>query len=174
LKRRSRRALLASALAATLGGCASVGAPPPELAGRIALRVEAGPTTPARSFSADFDLRGDARRGELRLTGPLGALIAHLGWWPGGAWLAHAEGRREYATLDALSEDLLGESLPLGALIDWLRARPWAGAPSVALGDGFAQLDWRVDVSQHAQGLIVARRDRAPAVLVRARLETPT
>jgi outer membrane lipoprotein LolB len=170
-------ALIAAAL--LLSACAAL-APPkpaPELSGRLALRVEAGPDTPARSFAADFDLRGDAGRGELSLTGPLGAMLAQLRWQPGSARLVQTQGagsvEREYPTLDALSQDLLGESLPLAALVDWLRGRPWPGAPSSPRDDGFEQLGWRVGLAQAADGVILATRERPPAVIVRARLERP-
>ena len=37
-----------------------------------------------------------------------------------------------YADLDALAAAALGEGVPMLALFDWLRGRPWAGAPSAA------------------------------------------
>jgi outer membrane lipoprotein LolB len=169
-----RRGLLA-ATALALGGCASLGPrqPPPDLAGRLAVRVDASAQTPSRSFSADFDLRGNTDRGTLRLTGPLGATLAEVRWQPGRAELADAQGTRAYDTLDAMAQDLFGEPLPLVALIDWLRGRPWTGAPNVKRDDGFEQLGWRIGLAGFAQGLLQATRDSAPAVSVRARLEKP-
>jgi outer membrane lipoprotein LolB len=169
-----RRALLAAALPG-LTGCASLGLqqPPPDLAGRLAVRVDASAQTPSRSFSADFDLRGNADRGTLRLTGPLGATLAEVRWQPSRAELADAQGTRAYETLDAMAQDLFGEPLPLVALIDWLRGRPWAGAPHVKRDDGFDQLGWRVGLGEFANGVLQATRDSAPAVSVRARLEKP-
>ena len=61
----------------------------------------------------------------------------------------------------------------MAALIDWLRARAWPGAPSATRDGGFEQLGWRVDLSRFAEGWVVAARDAAPAVSVRARLERP-
>lgn len=158
-----------------LGGCASMQpqALPPDLAGRLAVRVEASAQTPSRSFSADFDLRGNADRGALRLTGPLGATLAEVRWQPGRAELADGQGTRTFNTLDAMAQDLFGEPLPLVALIDWLRGRPWAGAPNVQRDDGFDQLGWRIGLGEFAEGLLQATRDSAPAVSVRARLEKP-
>ena len=169
-----RRALVA-ALALVLSGCASLGPqqPPPDLAGRLAVRVEASAQSPSRSFSADFDLRGNTDRGTLRLSGPLGATLAEVRWLPGRAELADAQGTRAYDTLDAMAQDLFGEPLPLAALIDWLRGRPWPGAPNVKREDGFEQLGWRIGLAGFADGLLQATRDSAPAVNVRARLEKP-
>ena len=169
-----RRGLL-SATAFALSGCASLGPPqtPPDLAGRLAVRIDATAQAPARSFSAEFDLRGNADRGTLRLTGPLGATLAEVRWQPGRAELADAQGMRAYGTLDAMAQDLFGEALPLVALIDWLRGRPWPGEPHVKRDDGFEQLGWRIGLGGFAEGLLQATRDSAPAVSVRARLEKP-
>jgi outer membrane lipoprotein LolB len=170
-----KRRALAAALAFALGGCASLGPQqsPPDLAGRLAVRVDASAQTPARSFSADFDLRGNTDRGTLTLSGPLGATLAEVRWLPGRAELADAQGTRAYDTLDAMAQDLFGEPLPLIALIDWLRGRPWAGAPNVKRDDGFEQLGWRIGLGGFSDGLLQATRDRTPAVSVRARLEKP-
>jgi outer membrane lipoprotein LolB len=95
-------------------------------------------------------------------------------WQPGGAQLQDAQGQRGYPGLDALAQDLLGEPLPLAALIDWLRGRPWTGAPSAKRDDGFEQLGWRVGLAAFAQGVVAATRERAPTVSVRARLDNPS
>jgi outer membrane lipoprotein LolB len=166
-----RRAALAALL--SLAGCASLRPAPAELSGRMAVRVEASPGQPSRNFSADFDLRGDAERGTLRLTGALGATLAEVRWQPGRAELIDAQGTREFDTLDAMSQALFGEALPLGALTDWLRGRPWSGAPSVPAGRGFEQLGWRVDLASFPEGIVAATRERAPAVSLRARVERP-
>jgi outer membrane lipoprotein LolB len=139
----------------------------------MALRVDASPGQPSRSFSAGFDLRGDAERGTLRLTGALGATLAEVSWQPGRAVLTDAQGTREFDTLDAMSQALFGEALPLGALTDWLRGRPWAGAPSTGAAGGFEQLGWRVDLASFPEGIVVATRERSPAVSLRARMERP-
>lgn len=170
----SRRAFVAT-LVAALTGCAGLGPtqPAPDLAGRLAVRVDASPQAPSKSFSADFDLRGNADHGTMRLTGPLGATLAEVRWQSGRAELADGQGTRAYASLDAMAQDLFGEALPLVALIDWLRGRPWPGAPNVKRDDGFEQLGWRIGLGGFADGLLQATRERAPAVSVRARLEKP-
>jgi outer membrane lipoprotein LolB len=169
-----RLAALPSALAlGLLAACATPPRPPAELAGRLAVRVEAFEGAPARSLATQFELRGDALVGELRLTTPLGTTAAQARWRPGSAELTTPEATRGFADLDALAEALLGEALPLAALIDWLRGRPWPGAPSAASAAGFEQLGWRIDLSRIAEGWVLAARERAPAVSVRARLEQP-
>ncbi|HET9977842.1 MAG TPA: lipoprotein insertase outer membrane protein LolB [Burkholderiaceae bacterium] len=158
-----------------LASCATT-APraPSEIAGRLALRIEP-PDAPARAFAADFDLRGDAERGQLRLAGPLGATLAEARWQPGRAELTRPDAAPEaFDTLDALALALLGEAVPLAALPDWLRGRPWTGARSVARSGGFDQLDWSIDLAQLADGVIVATRARTPklaALTVRVRLD---
>ena len=165
------RAAAPAAAVALIAGCAAL--PPPEpvlLAGRIAVRVD---SQPPRSFSADFELRGDARAGSLRLAGPLGTTAADARWSPTGAWLDTADGRTAYPGTDELTAAALGEHIPLAALFDWLRGRPWPDAPSADTADpvGFEQLGWRVDLSRRDQGLIEARRAAPPAVTVRAKVE---
>ena len=167
-----RHAAFAAALW-LLGGCASVSRPPPELAGRLSVRVEAHDAQPARSVNTQFELRGDASAGELQLSTPLGSTAAQARWRPGQAELVTSDGTRRFADLDALAQELLGESLPLAALIEWLRGRPWAGAPNQSREGGFMQLGWQIDLSRIAEGYVQAGRERAPALTVRARLDKP-
>ncbi len=155
-----------------LTACATTPRPPPELSGRLAVRVEAQAAVAARSFTSQFELRGDARAGSLQLTTPIGSTAAEAHWQPGRAELVTPDGRREFDSLDALAEQMLGEPLPLAALIEWLRGRPWNGAPSQVEAGGFEQLGWRIDLSRWQEGWVLAARERAPAVSVRARLET--
>ena len=77
-------AAIAGALAlAWLSGCATTPGSAPELAGRLAVRVEAFEGAPARSLSTQFELRGNAQAGELQLTTPLGSTAAQARWRPG-------------------------------------------------------------------------------------------
>jgi outer membrane lipoprotein LolB len=170
-----RRALPLLA-AALLAACASPTRQPGEPAwtsGRLSLRVEAGAATPAQSYSAAFELRGDGSSGELRLMSPLGTRLASARWAPGLAVLATPEGEQRFGSLDELSRGALGEVLPLAALPAWLSGLPWAGAPHQAAESGFEQLGWRVLLARRAEGWVEARRSAAPAVLVRVRLDGP-
>ncbi|NML13397.1 outer membrane lipoprotein LolB [Azohydromonas caseinilytica] len=170
-----RRRWLAAALlpAALLAGCAQAprAVAPDVLAGRLAVQVEAFNDSPARSFSAAFELQGNAERGTLQLTSPLGTVLARAQWRPGQALLQTSQGDSRDASLDALSERMLGEPIPLAALIEWLHGRPWAAAPVQRLPDGFEQLGWRIDLSRFTDGVLVAQRPQLPVIGVRARLD---
>lgn len=161
---------------AALAGCATP-APPaavaPWIQGRLSVKVEALADQAERSETAAFELRGGTDRGELRLSTPLGSLVAVAAWAPGLVTLTTPQGRYHFDTLAELARRSLGEELPLQALPDWLQARPWPEAPHRAdgSGSGFEQLGWRIDLTRFTDGLLVAQRDAAPAVTLRVRLE---
>jgi len=177
------------ALAFTLvaAACTTVPPAPSEasnvLSGRLALRVEPLANEAPRSVSAAFDLRGDSRAGTLGLSTPLGSMLAQARWSPAEVVLTTPRETRRFASLDALTREALGESVPIEAWFDWLRGRPWPGAPSTPLEaaptpssnpptPGFRQLGWRVDLSQFGAGTIAAVREApAPIVTVRIRLD---
>ncbi|MFM8898655.1 MAG: outer membrane lipoprotein LolB [Burkholderiales bacterium] len=185
-------ALSALSLSLALLGCATPTPPVSRqtnagevLSGRLAVVVADLPTThagdaqpaPAQSLSAAFELRGSAQAGSLDLISPLGSIMAQAVWSPDGATLQSNRGRERYEDMDSLTRDMLGESLPVGALFDWLRGRPWGGAPSqpnkAPSPEGFTQLGWQVDLSRFAQAVVLAERERAPKVTLRARLDRP-
>ncbi|MFT3718026.1 outer membrane lipoprotein LolB [Pseudorhodoferax sp.] len=157
----ARRALL---LAAALGlaGCAAL--PPPAdypllWAGRLALQIA---SDPPQSFNAAFELRGAPQAGELRLYSPLGSTLAELRWAAGRAELLARGELRLYDSIDALTEDATGTSLPLAALFAWLDGRP-ADVPG-----------WQADLSRIADGRLSARRDMPlPPAELRVVLQQP-
>ena len=168
------RALLAAACMAGAAGCAT----PPVAqgsgewtSGRLSLRVDAAPGRPAQSLSAAFELRGSGAQGELRLMSPLGTLLVAARWQPGTVTLNTPEGEQRFASLDELSRQALGETVPLAALPDWLAGRPWPQAPHETLPEGFAQLGWQVQTQRLAEGWISARREAPPLVQLRVRLD---
>ena len=114
------------------------------------------------------------RWGELHLSTALGTTLAAAFWGPGEARLVTPEGEQRFADLDALSLHAFGETLPLRALPDWLRGRPWAGAAEPARplpsSPGFEQLGWAVDLTRFDDGQLQARR-AAPATRLRVQLE---
>ena len=166
-------------LALLLGGCATVEPAAPvaggaTFAGRLSVQVDEGETTPARSFSAAFDLRGGPAAGTLGLSTPLGSMLAEARWRPGSVVLVTPQGTRRFADLDDLTREVLGESVPVEAWFDWLHGRPWPGAASTsqAAGGSFSQLGWSVDLSRLAAGAVVASRQQPlPTVAVRIQLD---
>jgi outer membrane lipoprotein LolB len=169
--------LLGAALAAMLmAGCAN---PPPAqtlaAAGRMAVQVAAHGEHAARGFNASFELWGQAERGELQLRTALGTWLATARWTPGQAILITPQGETAYPSLAALSEQALGEALPLDALPDWLKGKPspqWAHQPcDLPNTPCFIQTGWRVDAREQGQGMIIATRGAPPPVTVRIRLE---
>lgn len=170
------RAGWAGVVLAVLAGCASLPSADEALAlaasGRLAVRVDA--PDGVRSTTAAFELLGHPDRGELRLASPLGTVMAVAAWQPGAAWVLMRGQRYDYAGLEDLTRELVGASLPVAALFDWLRARPWPGASSRPRegGAGFEQLGWTVELDGADQGLIVARRAAPVPVIVRARLDS--
>ena len=145
------------------------------LSGRLAVRVDAYEGAAARSENAAFELQGTPQAGRLNLSTPLGSVLAQARWAPGSVVLNTPQGQRSFSDLDALTQEVLGESVPLAALFDWLRGRPWSGAASIASvapsEAGFAQLGWTVSLARFDDGLVVATRARAPVVTVRAKLD---
>lgn len=171
-----RAAALAPLLAVLLAACASVPTDtrPPAgetLAGRLAVRIDAFGGEEPRSVVAAFELQGAPDAGRLNLTSPLGTVLAQARWEPGRVVLITPQGETPYASLDALTREVLGESLPVAALFDWLHGRPWRGATHVIAAPGFRQLGWAVDLARFADDTIVAVREQLPAVTVRVKLD---
>lgn len=166
---------LAAALAAALlTACATVPpmAPGEGWHGRLLVRMAASETRAAETYSAGFELRGNADAGELVLTTPLGTRAGVARWSPAGAELDDGQGARRYATLEALSADVFKQDLPLAALPAWLAGKPWPAAPAQATAQGFDQLGWQVDLTRHAAGELRATRAAPPALSLLVRLDS--
>lgn len=152
------------------------------LSGRLSVVVAGDATdssnpTPAHSISAAFELHGSPQDGGLNLISPLGSMIAQARWSPQQARLVSSKGERIYPNIETLTREMLGESLPVDALFDWLRGQPWPQASSTLntfpAPSGFTQLGWRIDLSRFSQSIVMAERERAPKVTLRARLDMP-
>ena len=147
------------------------------LSGRLAVHVDGADGAAARSMSAGFELLGDPQIGRLNLSTPLGNVLAQARWAPGSVVLATPQGETSFADLDALTREVLGESLPVAALFDWLRGRPWPGAASTSTiapaEPGFEQLGWVVSLARFDEAWVAARRERPPVVTVRAKIDRP-
>jgi outer membrane lipoprotein LolB len=160
---------------ALLAACSSVPRAPADgevLSGRLSVRVEGAPGA-TRTVSAAFELSGTPSSGRLDLTSPLGSVMARARWAPGEVVMSTTDATTSYPNLDSLTREVLGESLPVAALFDWLRGRPWSGAPSQrnAAQPGFSQLGWDVSLARFDEGWVSAVREKSPAVTVRAHVD---
>jgi len=162
------------ALALALGGCAQLQKAPPSttteahLSGRISVTVAGTVHNRGTGGAASFDLFGSPEAGRLELTSPLGALVARASWQPGLVTLQTPNDERRFDDLDALTRELLGEPVPVAALFDWLKARPWPAAPHSVTPGGFEQLGWRIEPKLPS---LVATRLAEPTVTLRAKLD---
>jgi outer membrane lipoprotein LolB len=148
---------------------------PQQYAGRISLVFEREPgqsETPQAAnapqpFSGSFELRGNARTGELDLLTPLGSIVAQLVWSPGRATLKSGSETRNFPSAASLIEQATGAALPPELLFAWLRG-------STTNADSRTYGGWRVDLSRHGEGRIIAKRTSpAPAATLRIVLERP-
>lgn len=160
---------------AVLWGCATSAPSAPGLSGRLALQVYAGGpgSNVTQNVSAGFEWTGDALRGQLNLLSPLGSVLAQARWSEDGAWLKSSGGSsHRYVDTDAMAEQALGQRIPLAAVFEWLQARPWPQAPHrLVSATSFEQLGWRIDLTDHAMGRILAQRLDPPGVTLRVQLD---
>lgn len=161
-------------LALALTGCSQLPKAPPaatddsRLSGRISVTVAGDLHNRGTGGAASFELFGGPEAGRLELTSPLGTLVARATWQPGLVELQTPDGERRFNDLDALTREMLGETVPVAALFDWLKARPWPAAPHQATAGGFEQLGWRIEPKLPA---LVATRLATPVVTLRAKLD---
>nr|WP_255719676.1 outer membrane lipoprotein LolB [Pelomonas sp. P8] len=160
-------------LALALAGCAqlpkaTVDAGEARLSGRLSVTVAGDVHRRGTGGAASFELFGNADAGRLELTSPLGALVARAHWQAGEATLETPGEQRRFDNLDALTREMLGETVPVAALFDWLRARPWPAAPHHKTETGFEQLGWRIEPRLPS---LVATRVTEPTVTLRAKLD---
>lgn len=201
-----RRALLAAA-AVLAAACASLppsGALAPGAAGAMAGRFSLSITRPeafgpdrSEAWTGRFSLVASGDALSLDLVSPLGATIARFESDPGEARLmVPADGgvRMETgADLQSLSERVLGWSLPVDGMPDWIAGHPVPGRPfhplqSSEAGPGAAQGElqrfeqdgWTVSLERFEGGkgprrvqMDRAARDGEPAVALRVVLDPP-
>ncbi len=124
--------------------------------GRLFLRVEnvdpalavnrEGGADGSKSFTAAFELHGDAAQGDLQFFSPLGTQLANLVWTPSGANMTFQGETRSYARLEDMLLQATRADIPVAALLAWLR------------GQAFNQPGWQVDLAQFETGKIQAQR----------------
>ena len=181
-------ALTATVLAGLLAGCAHAprapepfpatavvpASPTPSFSGKLSVQIPPQPgQRVAQGGSGSFELTGHASQGQLALSTPTGSLLARVTWTPTSVSLEQPREQRSFDSLDDLTLDLLGESVPVAALFDWLAGRPWAGAGVSWLPAplaGFEQLGWRVETDRLADGVLVAQQLGGRHATLRVRL----
>ncbi|WP_233464529.1 outer membrane lipoprotein LolB [Comamonas odontotermitis] len=127
--------------------------------GRMSVQVQ---SAPPQSTSGSFELSGNPQQGELVLLNPLGNIVARVHWSAEQASVTQGNTVREKASLDELTEELLGTSLPIAALFDWLQGRN-------TLTQG-----WQADLDAFNDGKITAQRTSPlPEASLRIVLERP-
>ena len=145
-------------LVAVLASCAMYTKPPPSpqqaslkqaghWQGRLSLRV-LQPTP--EQFSASFELNGSADHGELSLFSPLGTTLAVARWTPQNAQLLQGDKVQDFASMEALTQQLTGAALPLPALLAWLDV------------DGPALPGWQLNAESPASGRRVYAKRESP------------
>lgn len=170
-----------------LSGCQTLpphGAPTPQaiLAGHEwqgYFSVKLGPwgSVAAEGQSFTFYLRASQQEAQLDLMTPLGTQLAQVRWSPTGTWIRSSQGTESYSSLDDLSIHLLGETVPLKALPNWLDGQPSPDLPAaqtLANRPGFTQGGWTIDTQSLSDGYLQATRPETSTqrqITIKVRLE---
>lgn len=146
------------------------------LQGQLSIKLLAFQDQPAKGISLGFFFNGTAQGGQLDLMTPLGSQVALVRWTPSDAWLQTEQGDRHFDTLAELSNQVLGEPLPLAALMHWVQGRPAPDlpAPTDTTAQSFEQSGWRIDTTDIAAGKLNAQRPATAqqrGITVRVRLD---
>lgn len=128
----------------------------------MSLKLAAFGQEAAKGVQMTFSLEGTPAKGTLDLSTPLGTRMASVQWHERMALLRTSEGEQPFDSLDALTRHVLGEPLPIAALMAWLEgtpstSQPWEGQPP-GNPQQFAQAGWQVDLRERANGYIDAQR----------------
>jgi outer membrane lipoprotein LolB len=97
-------------------------------------------------------------------------------WTDTNAWLQTDQGERHFDTLGALSAEVLGEPLPLAALMNWVQGRPDPDLPDAThiTPNSFEQSGWQIDTTDIGIGRLNAQRPATASlrgITVRIRLD---
>lgn len=111
--------------------------------GRISLQIQ---SDPPQAFFAGFELKGNAERGELLLTSPIGNVLGVMRWAPNEAVLESGGDVKRYTSIDALLEQSTGAAIPIAALFGWLN------------GENISASGWLADLSGLDNGRLAATR----------------
>jgi outer membrane lipoprotein LolB len=155
--------------------------------GRLSLKLGAfGQASSAGSQMAfELDVKNDL--GTLSLSTPLGTRMAMVRWQaqavPGQATaqLETSDGVQAFDSLEGLTQQLLGEALPLQAMLHWLQGHPSPALPfepsegqPANAPRAFTQAGWQVDATALQEGRLNAFRAETAtqrSVTLRLRLD---
>lgn len=154
----------AAMVAALLAGCAAVtlaprDSQPFDLLGRMLVTYSGG------ALTANLRWVHGATEDQIWLMTPTGQTLAYIVDSPQGATLTRAD-QREYraSSVEALTRQALGWSLPLSPLQYWVRGRPAPGAAPNAVERGvddrllaFTQNGWHVAITYYSEGEMSGR-----------------
>jgi outer membrane lipoprotein LolB len=156
-------------LAAAIAGCATLVPTEPVLdfhSGRFAASISRGEHREA--VSGRFTLTVYAGRTTLDLASPLGNTLARVQTDATGATLTAPQADGTLATLygdnpDALAESVLGFSLPVSGLADWIAGRPVPGRPARLVPEAgpaqrIEQDDWLIVIDERFEDTRAPRR----------------
>ena len=146
--------------------------------GRMSLKLAAFGQEAAKGVQLTFDLDGTPAKGTLDLSTPLGTRMASVQWHERMAVLRTSDGERPFDSLDELTGHVLGEALPIQALMAWLEGgpapdQPWQGQPE-GNRQQFTQAGWQVDLRERDSGYIDAQRPASPSqrgITLRVRID---
>lgn len=113
-----------------------------------------------QAFFAGFELAGQADRGQLTLTSPLGSTLGTLRWSPDEATLQSGAELTRFDSLETLITRTTGAQVPVDALFDWLK------------GANTSKPGWSADLTRLNSGRIDAvRTDPLPVTRLRIVLD---
>ena len=148
-------------VALAFAGCASVNPPTASTtavaraslsgSGRMSLRIDG---TPPQHFAAQYEIRGTPEAGEMELLSPWGSVLARARWTPHSVVLINGQQQREFASMEDMSQSLLGTSFSLPQLLLGARAQ----RPSLP--------GWEVEYDTR-QRLVMRRVSPLPALELR-------
>ena len=135
-----------------------------ELQGQLSIKLGAHGEQTAQGLSLGFFFSGNAQTGQLDLMTLMGSQMAQIAWVPGRSILTDSKGSRTFADLDALSQEILAEALPLHALVHWMQGHADPSLPSqIDTESGtFLQAGWQIDTRQLSQKKLQAQRPDSP------------
>lgn len=147
-----------------LVGCATAplvprGEQPFDLLGRVSVTYSGGAVTSNVRWEHAVD------RDEIWLMTPTGQTLAHVVDTPAGATLTRADQQQFRASsVEALTRNALGWTLPVSPLQYWVRGVPAPGAAPEALERdqqgrllSFNQNGWRVNLTYHDSGELAGK-----------------